>query len=472
MKKQLLKIAIILCLVVVMLATFKIPVQALSGPTIEIGEVRSLSNEVQVPIKLYETTYLSSLSFSISVPENSGVTIRKFEPVGIFASEQFSSKFDQSSNTLKIDFLSLTEKEITLSKQTTTVGVITFSVSSKLEEGESVEITVDQIIAKGKGKDILFDKLHGKIEKRLPIGGVESGTGPTVASALRILQHVNGTNPITEREMFLSADVDGNGIVNQDDAQQILDYITGLRTSFLAVETTKLPNAVVGSDYYQVITAKHGREPYEFNSKGTLPSGIKLNKQTGELSGTPKTAKNYTFTIEVTDAVGNTATRIFELNVSDSDIVSVEDIPPINVRLGAQPNLPSEVTVTYKDKSKGREPVTWGTVDTSQYGETFVTGEVGNTGFTITVKINVVNTNYINSVEIGYVQFINFHTIKVNVNPEVYAVTVNGLDMIYEGNNNFSLSSSSLKKGSTIIIKAYDKYGNLLETRTDKIEIN
>ena len=73
----------------------------------------------------------------------------------------------------------------------------------------------------------------------------------------------------------------------------------------------------------------------------------------------PTRAGEYKFDIEVTDAVGNKAVRTFTLNIIDSNIVSVEAIAPINVKRGEIPNLPSQVKVTYKDKTTGIENVTW-----------------------------------------------------------------------------------------------------------------
>lgn len=467
------KIVLTIFVALLFVVLTKPPVEAAKLPIIEVGEVRSLGYEVQVPITLYNTTYIQSLSATIKLPEErDGVTFKEFEPTGIFAGDQFNTIHRVDEKGLTIDFYSLSEKDITLKNEKTVIGYITYSLSPQFQEGESVTLEINQIRAKGRSNaDLIFVPLNGKIDKRLPVGGVVSVDGPSAAGAVRILQHVDGVNPITEKEMILSADVDRNGKITQEDAQQILDYITGKQTSFLAIETVSLPDVAAYSEYSQKITATNGREPYEFKASG-LPSGIKLDAKTGVLSGSTRTAKSYTVTVTVTDAVGNSAKRTFPIDVVDSNIISVEQIPTINVQLGGTPQLPSELAVTYKDKTKGRERVTWEDVDTSKLGETVIQGILGDTGFKVSVTINVVNTNYIDHIDVSYFQILNFYTITINVNPEVYAISINNINMHYESDNTFSLASSSLTPGSIVTIKCYDKFGNLLETKSHKLDSN
>lgn len=48
---------------------------------------------------------------------------------------------------------------------------------------------------------------------------------------------------------------------------------------------------------------------------GTFPAGLTLNSTTGAITGTPTTRQDYNFTIRITDAGGNTATRAYNLPV-------------------------------------------------------------------------------------------------------------------------------------------------------------
>jgi Putative Ig domain len=59
----------------------------------------------------------------------------------------------------------------------------------------------------------------------------------------------------------------------------------------LAVTTTHLPSATVGTAYSQTLTASGGTTPYTWAvTSGALPVGLSLNASTGVISGTPTTA--------------------------------------------------------------------------------------------------------------------------------------------------------------------------------------
>lgn len=455
--------------VLLVTSLFALPVQAANEPTFEVGETRSLGKEVKVPITIYKTTQLTSLDVRISIPKNQkGVRLKSFEPAGIFAGEQYRFLKDQDQHTMSLDFLSQTTKDPTLSNKPTIVGYITYTLTPEFKEGEAVQLTVEEIHAKGRnGADILYNVLPGKIERKLPVGGVISSEGPSAGAAMRILQHVNGSNPITEEEMRLSADVDGNGIINQDDAQLILDYVTGKISSFFTIGTIELDDAAIGGEYSAQITVKHGRGPYNFRNKGALPAGLKLDRDTGKISGTPRTERNYQFTIVATDGVGNTAERAFEIDVVDSDIVAVDKPSTINVQQGEEPDLPQRLPVTYKDQTRGFEPVRWEDLDTKELGRQFIKGVVGDGQFTIIVEINVVNENYIEKIEITKSPFLDLHIIWLYTTPEVYSITVNGQNMHHDGGDVYNASLANVPSGSNIVFELRDKYGYLLETKSE-----
>ena len=77
------------------------------------------------------------------------------------------------------------------------------------------------------------------------------------------------------------------------------------------------PAGQVAVAYSVQLTATGGTAPLVWSiSAGTLPPGLSLNASTGLLSGTPTTGGSYSFTVKITDAVGETDTRAATLVVA------------------------------------------------------------------------------------------------------------------------------------------------------------
>jgi hypothetical protein len=94
----------------------------------------------------------------------------------------------------------------------------------------------------------------------------------------------------------------------------------------LTISTTSLPVGTIGSPYSTTLTAVGGDPPYRWDlakGSGPLPSGLKLNKTTGVISGTPKPKSvTSTFTVEVLDtktafkpAIQHTAESTFTITI-------------------------------------------------------------------------------------------------------------------------------------------------------------
>jgi hypothetical protein len=65
----------------------------------------------------------------------------------------------------------------------------------------------------------------------------------------------------------------------------------------------------VGVPYSSGLAVSGGTGPYTYAvASGSLPSGLHLDANTGTISGTPDTAASYSYTVQVTDSLGNTAT--------------------------------------------------------------------------------------------------------------------------------------------------------------------
>jgi len=76
----------------------------------------------------------------------------------------------------------------------------------------------------------------------------------------------------------------------------------------LGVTCGNPPAGSAGVAYSHTFPAGSGSAPYTFAViAGALPDGLSLNASTGVVSGTPTIGRLYAFTIQVTDAGGDTA---------------------------------------------------------------------------------------------------------------------------------------------------------------------
>ena len=84
----------------------------------------------------------------------------------------------------------------------------------------------------------------------------------------------------------------------------------------LTVTTSSLSNGTHNVAYNKSLAASGGNGSYTWSlSSGSLPPGLSLSAA-GVISGTPTTAGNYSFTVQVTDGVGNSATKNLSLRIN------------------------------------------------------------------------------------------------------------------------------------------------------------
>ena len=85
------------------------------------------------------------------------------------------------------------------------------------------------------------------------------------------------------------------------------------------ITTPFMRDGWVGTWYSQNLKQTGGAEPFHYALlSGTLPTGVTLNTSTGEISGTPTTAGQYTFTLQAIDnqTVPYTDQKQFTVNIS------------------------------------------------------------------------------------------------------------------------------------------------------------
>jgi len=84
----------------------------------------------------------------------------------------------------------------------------------------------------------------------------------------------------------------------------------------LQITNASLPHGQQGNIYSEVFNATAGASPYRWKiSAGTIPPGVAMNGN-GNFVGTPERAGTFNFTVTVTDAFSNTASRNFSVSVA------------------------------------------------------------------------------------------------------------------------------------------------------------
>ncbi len=118
------------------------------------------------------------------------------------------------------------------------------------------------------------------------------------------------------------------------------------------IATTALPNATVGNDYSQTLTATGGETPYIWSALGALPTGLSLATN-GVLSGRPLSAVTQSITVQVRDSRGATDTRSLPLTIapaSSTPQITTTALPPGTVGSAYSQTL---------NATGGQTPYTW-----------------------------------------------------------------------------------------------------------------
>jgi hypothetical protein len=98
-----------------------------------------------------------------------------------------------------------------------------------------------------------------------------------------------------------------------------------------SIPATTLPSGSIFGAYSATITAVGGVPPLAWAVNGTLPPGLTLGASTTDtetISGTPTTQGVYTFTLQVTDSTGTTATSgSLSITIGDLQVTTVSPLP-------------------------------------------------------------------------------------------------------------------------------------------------
>jgi hypothetical protein len=90
-------------------------------------------------------------------------------------------------------------------------------------------------------------------------------------------------------------------------------------SSPLTISASSLPSGIVQSPYSVPLQASGGTAPYSWTiQNGQLPAGLALSGATGTIAGTPTMAQVSSFTIEVHDAAGASASKALSITIGNA----------------------------------------------------------------------------------------------------------------------------------------------------------
>ncbi|HUX68601.1 MAG TPA: putative Ig domain-containing protein [Terriglobales bacterium] len=151
------------------------------------------------------------------------------------------------------------------------------------------------------------------VRSTLPTGLTLSTTSPAAAQ-------ISGTPPSISTTTFTLQVTDSSVPANT------ATLPVTIQVAKLGVKSAALPVASVGVAYQTTVDMANGQEPYSpVVLNGTLPPGLLVRQDTistlgWDISGTPTTAGVYNFSVQVTDADGQTLLQPFTLVVNPYEI--------------------------------------------------------------------------------------------------------------------------------------------------------
>lgn len=124
---------------------------------------------------------------------------------------------------------------------------------------------------------------------------------------------ISGTPNVARSDIQLQLTVTDSGEPEQTAVENI-DF--AVRPPPVQITTTELADATVDTAYSAQLEAENGSTPYTWAViAGTVPEGLRLDVETGEISGTPVNPGTKTFTVQVTDADRPASTDTQELTI-------------------------------------------------------------------------------------------------------------------------------------------------------------
>ena len=121
--------------------------------------------------------------------------------------------------------------------------------------------------------------------------------------------------------------------VTDADARTAERSFTMSVTGALSIPACPTATGTAGVAYSSVLAATGGATPYAWSViSGQMPPGVTLNVSTGVMSGNPIMGGNFAFTLNVSDAVNQMATRSCAIAIASSLQIQTDSLPDATTR--------------------------------------------------------------------------------------------------------------------------------------------
>jgi len=152
-------------------------------------------------------------------------------------------------------------------------------------------------------------------------GGGNTGTTGSTSFSVSINTTGLGAGTYTGTIKVYSSDT--------NTSQPTVPVTLTLTSSPPVITTTSLPAGYTGTPYNQTLAATGGVTPYTWSiTTGSLPANLTLNASTGVISGTPTATGTSSFTVQVKDNVGSTATQPLSILINQGVTVTTSSPLP------------------------------------------------------------------------------------------------------------------------------------------------
>ncbi len=144
-------------------------------------------------------------------------------------------------------------------------------------------------------------------------------------------------------------------VADSSSPQQVATRALSILIRGFTITTTSLPNGSVGEQYMEFLSTTGGTAPFLWTvMSGSLPSGVFLDPQLGEINGVPDTQGTFSFTIEAADSSTPPQTATQPLSIT------IDPPPPLQITTSGLPD--GAVGVSYSailQATGGTPPRSW-----------------------------------------------------------------------------------------------------------------